>query len=52
MACRRWGAPFAHAMGGNSRVSSAVARAMLAWTPSRPSILHDIEHGSYRKALG
>ena len=50
-AVRLLGPGFAHAMGGNSRISSAKAQAMLGWSPSRPSILHDIEQGSYRSAL-
>ncbi|MSO81250.1 MAG: NAD-dependent epimerase/dehydratase family protein [Alphaproteobacteria bacterium] len=50
-AVRRWGAPFAHAMGGNSRLSSAKAKAELGWKPHRKSILHDIEFGSFRQAL-
>ncbi len=50
-AVRRWGPALAHSMGGNSRISSAKAMAMLGWTPSRPSMLHDIEFGSYKQAL-
>lgn len=50
-AVRRWGPGFAQAMGGNSRVSSAKARAMLGWSPRRPSILDDIATGSFRAAV-
>jgi len=50
-AVRLWGAPFTHAMSGNSRVTSAKARGMLGWAPHRPSILHDIEFGSFKTAL-
>jgi nucleoside-diphosphate-sugar epimerase len=37
-------------LASNSRVSGLKARRDLDWTPFRPSILHDIEFGSYASA--
>jgi hypothetical protein len=37
-------------MGSNSRVRAVRARRELGWAPHRPSLLEDIEHGSYREA--
>jgi nucleoside-diphosphate-sugar epimerase len=37
-------------LASNSRVSGMKARRELGWTPSRPSIVHDIENGSYALA--
>ena len=48
-AVRAWGPPMAYAMGANVRVSADKARAQLGWSPHRPPLLEDIEHGSYRK---
>jgi nucleoside-diphosphate-sugar epimerase len=50
-AVRRWGPHAAHAMGGNSRVSAAKARALLGWQPRMAGLLEDIEAGSYREFL-
>ena len=50
-AVRRWGPPAAHAMGGNSRVSAAKARAVLGWQPRCIGMLEDIAGGSYREFL-
>jgi nucleoside-diphosphate-sugar epimerase len=50
-AVRRWGPHAAHAMGGNSRVSAAKARALLGWTPTKVGMLEDIENGNYRDFL-
>jgi hypothetical protein len=36
-------------MGSNVRVNADKARAMLNWQPTRPGLLEDIEHGSYRE---
>jgi nucleoside-diphosphate-sugar epimerase len=48
-AVRAWGLPMAHGMGSNVRVNADKARAMLNWQPTRPGLLEDIEHGSYRE---
>jgi nucleoside-diphosphate-sugar epimerase len=37
-------------LASNSRVTAAKARRELGWSPHRPSVLHDIEFGSYAKA--
>jgi nucleoside-diphosphate-sugar epimerase len=34
----------------NSRVSAARARALLGWTPHRPSVIDELLHGSYQGA--
>lgn len=51
-AVRDWGAPMSLSLSSNSRLSAAKARAMLGWAPKGPPMLEDIEHGSYRDALG
>ena len=50
-AVRRWGPHAGHAMGGNSRVSGAKARALLGWTPKQAGMLEDIAGGSYRELI-
>ena len=48
-AVNTWG-PRAHiALGSNSRVRADKARRELGWQPRGPTLLHDIEHGSYRE---
>ena len=47
-----WGEGAAnYTMGSNSRVRAVRARRELGWAPHRPSLLEDIEHGSYRVAV-
>jgi hypothetical protein len=36
-------------MGSNSRVRAVRTRRELGWTPHRPALLEDIEHGSYKE---
>lgn len=49
-AAKAWGPARARvAFGSNSRVRAAKARAMLGWHPKGPPLLHDLEHGSYRR---
>jgi hypothetical protein len=46
-----WGeAAASYTMGSNSRVRAVRARRELGWMPHRPSLLEDIEHGSYQEA--
>jgi nucleoside-diphosphate-sugar epimerase len=46
-----WGEGAAsYTMGSNSRVRAVRARRELGWAPHRPSLLEDIEHGSYGEA--
>ena len=50
-AAAAWGEAAAdYTMGSNSRVRAVRARRELGWTPHRPSLLEDIEHGSYQAA--
>jgi hypothetical protein len=50
-AAAAWGEGAAnYTMGSNSRVRAVRARRELGWVPRRPSLLEDIEHGSYREA--
>ena len=50
-AAAEWGEGAAnYTMGSNSRVRAVRARRELGWTPHRPSLRHDIEHGSYKEA--
>jgi nucleoside-diphosphate-sugar epimerase len=50
-AAAEWGEGAAkYTMGSNSRVRAVRARRELGWAPHRPSLLEDIEHGSYRRA--
>ena len=42
--------PALYSFGSNSRVRAVRARDELAWSPSRASLLDDIEHGSYAAA--
>jgi nucleoside-diphosphate-sugar epimerase len=50
-AAAEWGEGAAsYTMGSNSRVRAVRARRELGWAPRRPSLLEDIEHGSYREA--
>jgi nucleoside-diphosphate-sugar epimerase len=49
-AAAEWGEGAAsYTMGSNSRVRAIRARRELGWAPHRPSLLHDIEHGSYKE---
>jgi hypothetical protein len=43
--------PYIGWLGGDFRVDSSHARALLGWRPRGPSLLDDIEHGSYRALL-
>jgi nucleoside-diphosphate-sugar epimerase len=46
-----WGEGAAnYTMGSNSRVRAVRARRELGWAPRRPSLLEDIERGSYKEA--
>ena len=50
-AAAEWGEGAAnYTMGSNSRVRAVRARRELRWSPRRPSLLEDIEHGSYNEA--
>jgi hypothetical protein len=50
-AAAEWGEGAANnTMGSNSRVRAVRARRELGWAPHRPSLLDDIEHGSYKEA--
>jgi nucleoside-diphosphate-sugar epimerase len=50
-AIAEWGEGAAkYTMGSNSRVRAVRARRELGWAPHRPSLLEDIEHGSYQEA--
>jgi nucleoside-diphosphate-sugar epimerase len=50
-AIAEWGEGLAnYTMGSNSRVRAKRARAELGWAPHRPSLIEDIEHGSYAAA--
>ena len=50
-AAAEWGEGAAsYTMGSNSRVRALRARRELGWTPHRPSLLEDIERGSYKEA--
>jgi nucleoside-diphosphate-sugar epimerase len=41
--------PGAHlTFGSNSRVQATKARKLLGWAPKGPSLLHEIEHGTYK----
>jgi nucleoside-diphosphate-sugar epimerase len=51
-AVRAWGPPMSLSLSSNSRLRADKARAMLSWEPKGPPMLDDIEHGSYRAALG
>ena len=51
-AVREWGVNAITSYGSNSRVSALKARRMLGWAPKGPALLDDVEHGSYREALG
>jgi nucleoside-diphosphate-sugar epimerase len=51
-AVREWGVNAITSYGSNSRVSALKARKMLGWAPKGPALLDDVEHGSYREALG
>ena len=47
-----WGEGAAsYTMGSNSRVRAIRARRELGWTPLRPSLVDDIERGSYHEAF-
>lgn len=41
-----------YALASNSRVRAAAARETLAWRPHRPSLMSEIESGSYREDFG
>jgi hypothetical protein len=49
---REWAVNAITSYGSNSRVSALKARKMLGWAPKGPALLEDVEHGSYREALG
>lgn len=45
--------PGAHlTFGSNSRVRAVKARKVLGWEPTGPSLLHEIEHGTYKELYG
>jgi len=45
--------PGAHlTFGSNSRVKAEKARRILNWEPKGPSLLHEIEHGTYKEIYG
>jgi nucleoside-diphosphate-sugar epimerase len=47
-AAREWGENAAqNTMGSNSRVRAVRARTELGWTPQKPALLEEIEHGCY-----
>jgi nucleoside-diphosphate-sugar epimerase len=47
-----WGPQAAwFSLGGNSRVNADKARKMLGWKPRGAALLHEIEHGWYRRQL-
>jgi nucleoside-diphosphate-sugar epimerase len=47
-AAREWGESAAqNTMGSNSRVRAVRARTELGWTPQKPALLEEIEHGCY-----
>jgi nucleoside-diphosphate-sugar epimerase len=49
-AIAEWGEGGArYTMGSNSRVKAVRAREELGWSPSAPSLLHEIEQGCYRE---
>jgi nucleoside-diphosphate-sugar epimerase len=51
-AAAEWGEGAAnYTMGSNSRVRAVRARRELGWAPRRPSLLEDIERGSYHEGL-
>ena len=51
-AAAEWGEGAAsYTMGSNSRVRAIRARRELGWTPRRPSLVDDIERGSYHEAF-
>ena len=51
-AAAEWGEGAAnYTMGSNSRVRAVRARRELGWAPHRPSLLDDIERGSYKEAF-
>ncbi|QBD76948.1 NAD-dependent epimerase/dehydratase family protein [Ktedonosporobacter rubrisoli] len=48
-AIQEWGTePAVFALGSNSRVRGFKSRQLLGWKPKEASVLHEIEHGSYR----
>ena len=47
-ALKVWGSVVARIVATNSRVAGTRARQELGWNPQGPSILDDVEHGSYR----
>jgi hypothetical protein len=51
-AAAEWGEGAAsNTMGSNSRVRALRARRELGWPPRRPSLVDDIERGSYHEAF-
>lgn len=51
-AAREWGeGPTQNTMGSNSRVRAVRARTELGWSPSRPSLIYEIEQGCYAESL-
>lgn len=50
-ALKEWGISAQATFASNSRVSARKARAMLGWAPKGPSLVEDVEHGSYRALL-
>jgi nucleoside-diphosphate-sugar epimerase len=51
-AVKQWGMGAITSYGSNSRVRALKARKLLGWAPKGPALLDDVEHGSYRAALG
>ena len=43
--------PLAAGLASNKRLSAAMTREVLGWTRQHPSVLEEIEHGSYRAML-
>ena len=51
-AIAEWGPQAAwFSLGGNSRISADKARKVLGWKPAGASLVHEIEHGWYRRQL-
>lgn len=46
---RRTLGPFAHALALDAQASGTLAQRLLGWRPTKPSVLEEIEHGSYAR---